>query len=110
MLQDTTKSQPLEEELSQVALTLTPTPSPTLSPTLPPTLSPTLSLSLSLTLSLTLSQSKFAPQLQGHDLALGDLHRDTISHVLFLPKTQSYVTASPDSTLRIWHGTSLRPA
>ena len=69
MLQDTTKSQPLQEELSQ---------------------------------------SKFAPQ-DTFELALGQLHRDTISHVLFLPKTQSYVTASPDSTLRVWHGTTLRP-
>jgi len=56
-----------------------------------------------------LSQSKFEPQLQGHDLALGELHRDAISHVLFLPRTQTYVTASPDSSLRIWHGTSLKP-
>ena len=32
------------------------------------------------------------------------MHRDAISHVMFIPKTQSYVTASQDSTMRVWSG------
>ena len=64
MLQDKTKSQPLEEELAQ---------------------------------------SKFVPQ-ESADLPMGQMHRDAISHVLFVPKTQSYVTASHDSSLRVWSG------
>ena len=56
-----------------------------------------------------LAWSKFAPQEPSAEPAPGQVHRDAISHVLHLPKAQSYVTCAADSTLRVWHACSLRP-
>ena len=49
-----------------------------------------------------LSRNEFAPQ--ETELHRGQMHREPISHIMYIPKCHSYVSASQDSTMRVWSG------
>ena len=50
-----------------------------------------------------LSRSEFAPQ-ETTELHFGHMHREPISRIMYIPKCQCYVSASQDSTIRVWSG------